>query len=85
MPVCQVSQFNKKPLLEPVRYQNKEIKYGTGVLRNRIEIKDAGLPMNSYVCVLSPCKYALHVPVFGGFIKVLLHPSALNFFGLFSC
>jgi hypothetical protein len=33
------------PMAEPVRYQNKGIQSGTGMLQYRTEIQDAGMPM----------------------------------------
>ncbi len=41
--------MNKKiPMPEPVRYRNKATQSGTGILRYRTEIQDAGMPMPSY-------------------------------------
>ncbi len=74
---CQVSQLNKKLMLEPVRYRNKRTKYDAGVLRHLIEMKDAGLPKHSYLWFLSICKCALHL--FGGFMSFLTSISFKSF------
>ncbi len=43
-PVSPVPEWPKIPMLEPARYRNKKTQSGTGMLRYRNEIQDAGLP-----------------------------------------
>jgi hypothetical protein len=37
--------MNKMPMPEAVRYRNKEIQSGNGMLRYRTDMLDAGIPM----------------------------------------
>ncbi len=46
-PVIPLPEWTKIPMPEPVRYRNKGTQSGTGMLRYRTEIQDAGMPMAS--------------------------------------
>jgi hypothetical protein len=50
--------MTKTPMPEPVRYRDKRIQSGTGMLLYRTKIHDAGMPMPAASASMSMTSYA---------------------------
>ncbi len=60
LPVIPVLEWTKMPMLEHFRYHNKRTQSGTGMLRYRTEIQDAGMLMPAAASISMPmpsCTY----------------------------